>query len=93
MLNFEGAELTKSHQRELTRYIEQGTSPSGFVYYTLANDLAMAVLYASELDLQALPSFVEWLRYHAPESCYGTEAKVLRWMETHLAQQKGARNS
>ena len=70
-------------QRALKLYIAQGKEQQEFLRCVLCNDMAGAVTRADAENLQALPAIAHYLYHEAPDACWGTEAKYLRWLETH----------
>ncbi len=72
----------------LKMYIEEGAVVDPFLRCVLCNDLAGAVTRADEENLQALPTVARWLHAQAPDDCWGTEAKYLRWLEQHPRRAK-----
>jgi hypothetical protein len=75
-------------QRALRLYIEKGDTVDPFLRCVLCNDLAGAVTRADKENLVALPIIAQWLYSQAPEACWGTEAKHLRWMQEHPRKTK-----
>lgn len=67
-------------QRELMRYVEQCQPPCGFLVYVLQNDLASAAANADSENARRLCDMVRWLNCHAPQACWGSKAKVRRWL-------------
>jgi len=74
----------------LVRYIDHGVVPGGFLFALLCNDMAKAAKKADALSLAALPYLAGWLETHAPEACWGSLAKVNRWLADHAAQRRHA---
>lgn len=64
----------------LTRYVEQGIRPGGFLTAVLENDLRMAVWRADPENLVNLPGIIHYLWYEAPGICHGSPAKVAQWI-------------
>lgn len=63
----------------LTRYINDGIPPGGFLTAVIQNDLKMAVSRA-DLDNQAcLVAIVRLLYNHAPAGCWGRTGAVEDW--------------
>ncbi len=75
-------------QNSLKMYIEEGAVVDSFLRCVLCNDLAGAVTRADKENLQALPTVARWLYAQAPDACWGTEAKYLRWLEQHPRRAK-----
>lgn len=63
------------------RYIEQGLEPGHFLRNVLANDLVGAVSRADSVNKQSLPEWAMWLHNDIPSGAWGSEEKVIRWIE------------
>ena len=83
MLDFSGYNIPSHTQYALTQFVERGVPQAGFLYNVLCNDLFNAVVSANSEDISALTDITAWLHAHAPEACWGIEAKVLRWTADH----------
>ena len=77
-----------STQHQLTQFIKEGKQVNAFLRCVLCNDLAGAVTRANAENLAALPTIAQWLYSEAPDACWGTEAKYLRWIEQHEKRPK-----
>lgn len=72
------------HTRDaLKDYIERGVPVGSFLHAVLSNDLAGAVFKADRANKPAIADIVNWVYHHAPEACWGSEAKVIRWIQEH----------
>jgi hypothetical protein len=83
MLDFSGYNIPSHTQYALTEFVERGIPVGGFLHSVLSNDLFGAVGSADSENLPALKDITGWIHMHAPQSCWGTEAKVLRWIADH----------
>ncbi len=81
MLEFQPYSVPKNIQRALSDYIERGIPVGGFLYAVLSNDLFTAVNQTE--DLTGLSEIVNWIYDRAPQACWGSEAKVIRWLQEH----------
>ncbi len=81
-MNFQGEYeiIPSTTQASITRYVEQGIKPGGFLTAVLSNDLRNATGRADEQNLAALPAIVRWFANHA-RGLYGAEN-----MRKHLEQ-------
>jgi hypothetical protein len=66
----------------LKNYVEHGTAPDAFVEAVLCNDLINAVSLADSTNYAGLKDIVLWITTQAPDACYGSAAKVNRWINT-----------
>lgn len=82
-LDWEGYEqrIPVTTQAELNRYVTQGLIPGAFVKAVLCNDLVNAVQYASDANLKALPSIVEFMFNRMPAVAWGNEDKIWAFVE------------
>ena len=83
MLDFSGYNIPAHTQYALTEFIERGIPVGGFLHSVLSNDLFGALGSADGDNLPALKDITGWIYMNAPQSCWGTEAKVLRWIADH----------
>jgi hypothetical protein len=83
MLDFSGYNIPAHTQYALTEFVERGIPVGGFLHSVLSNDLFGAVGSADRDNLPALKDITVWVSVHAPQPCWGTEAKVLRWIADH----------
>jgi len=83
MLDFREYNIPSHTQYALTEFIERGIPVGGFLHSVLSNDLFGAVGSADGSNLPALKDITGWIYMHAPQACWGTEAKVLRWIAEH----------
>ena len=60
----------------LTRYVEAGIRPGGFLVACLENDLARAVERADPESLALLPKIVWWIRVNVPAGSWGSGERV-----------------
>ena len=64
----------------VARYIEEGCESGGFLFALFSGDLFEACARADPGNLYALVAWFYWVRDHAPSGCYGSTAKVEKWM-------------
>jgi hypothetical protein len=83
MLDFNDYDVPDHTQTALTDYVERGIPVGGFLHALLSNDLFGAVGRADAQNLHALKDIVNWVYNRAPQNCWGTEAKVIRWLQEH----------
>jgi len=65
----------------LVRYIVHGIEPGGFLMSVLWNDLAWAAAKADAVNRRNLFRYASFLLYGAPGGCWGSQSKVLEWIE------------
>lgn len=70
----------------LRRYIVDRILPGNFLCAVLENDLKMAVAYADDENVQALPAYVRFLTGYVPSTCWGTKERVRDWTAARIAQ-------
>ena len=85
--------LPEHTEQALKDYIDRGVPVGGFLHSVLSYDLFGAVNRADNLNLPVIKDIVNWVIWHAPEPCYGSEAKVLRWIEDHPSRKKGPKKT
>lgn len=79
-MKFDG--IPEHLQPGLERFVLQGIRPGSFLCAVLSNDLAGAVMRASDhTALAALQALGAWLYNEAPASCWGSTAAVDAWIE------------
>lgn len=81
MLNFEGYTVPERTKKALTQYVERGVAPEDFLKCVLSNNFVGAVARAEGENFTALQDIALWMYNQAPEACWGTEAKYLRWLQ------------
>ncbi len=65
----------------ITRYVEQGIPPGGFVQSVLENDLAGAIGRADVWNMRALKSTVSYVYNEIPAPAWGSKEKYAAWLE------------
>lgn len=65
----------------VTRYIEDGIKPGGFLCAVISNDLKGAVARADHINIQAIPNIVAWFYNNAPKECWGSEDNFNIWLK------------
>jgi hypothetical protein len=83
MLDFSDYNIPYHTQKSLVEYIERGVPVGGFLHAVLSNDLVGAVNRADSMNSKNIKDIVNWIYMKAPEPCWGSEAKVLRWIQDH----------
>lgn len=66
--------------RGLRLYIEKRVPIGDFLRAVLSNDLTGAVLCADDVNIRNLPAYVYYLYNEAPAGCWGSVAKVEKWL-------------
>ena len=64
----------------IDRYITQGISPGTFLTAVICNNLHDALSRADDENLQNLPAFVAYFYNNAPAPCWGSPAKMKKWI-------------
>ena len=68
------------HMREaVSRYLNDGTMPGGFLAAVLRNDLVRAVTLADDKNTAALFAWAMWLYNECPDDAWGSREKVREW--------------
>jgi len=70
----------------ITRYIEKGILPGGFLLAVLEHDLFEAVGRADDENLANLPAYVAYFYNEAPGACHGSRVKIAEWVATVQAK-------
>ena len=83
MLDFSDYNVPEHTQYALTQFIERGIPVGGFLHSVLSNDLFGAIGSADAENSRKLKDITGWIYMHAPQNCWGSEAKVLRWIADH----------
>ncbi len=65
----------------LCLYIERGCRPGHFLEAVLSNDLIRSAQLADEKNHAKLADLADFLKAHAPSSCYGSSENVQAWLE------------
>ena len=65
----------------ITRYVEKGIPPGGFLTAVISNDLAGAVSRADDTNIRNLPAYVGYFYNHLPSQCWGSPERMKRWTE------------
>ena len=64
----------------LTRYLEDGIPPGGFLTAVIENDLMEAVGRADEENLKNLPAYAAYLYNVAPIGSYGSPKRMSEYL-------------
>ena len=75
-----GVEIPRAVRRSIDYYAQQRVQPGGFVRAVLENDLLAAVQRADSTSAAALPVIVDYVYFNLPAQCYGSPAKVAKWL-------------
>ena len=78
--------MREQTKQALMNYVEKGTEPDAFLEAVLCNDLVNAVVLADPTNYAGLKDIVLWVTTQAPESSWGSAAKVNSWLNTHPAR-------
>lgn len=83
MADFKGdyAQIPEHMQQALRRYVLQGIKPGHFLTAVICNDLRNAVGHADETNLPLLKLYVQWLYNVAPGPCWGSDERMLKWLD------------
>lgn len=76
-------ELPREFQKALKDYVIFGVEPRGFVRAVLINDLYGAMEIGTQFEIANLPRLVDAIRNHAPVTAWGSEAKLIRFIDLH----------
>lgn len=79
-MNIDYSGLPEHMQEGMRRYIEHGVRPGGFLCAVLRNDLMGAAVQGDTVNRQLLSSYADFLRIHAPFSCYGSSEALESWI-------------
>ena len=79
ILEMNEANIPARMQGGLARFIIDGVMPGNFLVAVLSNNLTRAVSRADDENLTLLRNYVQFLYGHAPDSCWGSDAKVDAW--------------
>jgi hypothetical protein len=80
--------IPESTKQSLKEYIERGVPVGSFLHAVLSNDLANAVFKADRSNRLVLPDIMYWIHENAPDASWGSEAKVIRWIQEHPERTK-----
>ena len=72
----------------ITRYIETGIPPGGFLSGIISNDLREAVSNADDENLHNIPAFVAYFYNEAPSACWGSPEQMQDWMKAKREESK-----
>ena len=64
----------------LTRYVENGIAPGGFLTAVFENNFMEAVGRADDENLQNLPAYANYIYNHVPHWCHGSPTAVSDWI-------------
>lgn len=68
----------------LVRYLVHRVPPGSFLLAVLTNDLTRAIARGNDVCLAGLPALVRFLYHDAPAHCWGTPARVAKWLRHDL---------
>lgn len=63
-------------------WVEHGILPGSFATAVLVNDLAAACMCSDQESHKHLRTISRWLRFYAPEDCWGSREATRSWAET-----------
>ena len=90
---FRGTEIPEYMMDALTRYIEKGIPPGDFLTAVLTNDLYEAISRSDDTNLHCIPAYVGYLYNEAPSQCWGSKAKMDKWIDDKIADRVAERNA
>ena len=92
-MNFQGEYeiIPSTTQASITRYVEHGIKPGGFLTAVLSNDLYNATGRADQQNLVALPAIVRWFANHCP-GLYG-EKNMREHIRFHCGEEMSPQNA
>lgn len=64
-------------------YINHGLEPGGFLTAVICNDLRGAVGQADTVNILLLPEYVSYFYNEAPGACWGSKARMDKWIGEH----------
>lgn len=67
-------------QAGLLRYITMRCPVGSFLTHVLENNFVGAVGYADDTNINSLRSYAMFLRWAAPDDCWGSREKVKAWL-------------
>lgn len=67
----------------ITRYVENGIDPGGFVTAVLENNLSLAMGRADQENREALFYICSYVHNEIPGSCHGSTEAVKQWLKHH----------
>ena len=75
----------------LQRYINEGQPVGDFLRAVLCNNLADAVGYADDHNVNNLPAYTVYLHNKAPSGCHGSVDKYNAWIKKFADARKAER--
>ena len=88
--SFRGFTIPEYMMPGLEAYIEIGQIPGDFLYSVLTNDLERSVARADNENLRNLPAYIGYLYNKAPMECWGSAAKVEKWIDKKREERYGS---
>ena len=80
MLNY--SKLPGSLVPGMTRYIEHGIQPGRFLTCVLCNNLKESFAQADDYNQVLMFDIVKWIYNEAPMTCWGSPARVKKWIKS-----------
>ena len=78
-----GLDLVPEHMRPSVRnYLEHGLYPGSFVEALFANDLAVAIQLADEINFKSLRNLMKFVTLYAPSTSQHSYHNVKTWQES-----------
>jgi len=65
----------------ITRYVERGIRPGGFLTAVICNDLSWAAGSADATNRLLLWDYVKFFYNYAPHECWGSPEKFQAWLK------------
>lgn len=81
-MNFGNYNIPDLTQDALTRYVEHGIKPGGFLTAVLSNDLFGAFSRADPLNAAAMQDIVKFIYNELPAGAWGSPEKVQAFVKT-----------
>ena len=70
------------HNREsISKYVEHGIKPGGFLQAVITNDLKAACVQADDINRDAIHAIVLFFHVWAPPGCWGSHERMVAWIE------------
>ena len=75
-------DMLPEHMRPgMRRYVENGDRQGDFLMAVLTNNLTESFGRADHLNLRAMETWAQFLRWELPSNCHGSPQLVKEWME------------
>lgn len=74
-------EIPEGMRDGLDLYVKQRIRQGSFLTAIIENNLRDAVAFADDVNMQNIPAYVNYFYNHAPSLCWGSQAKMKKWLE------------